>query len=50
MTPESKRPAQFIFGLALGIGSGWLIGKEYIRRQQKTLEAKKPNVPWKKAK
>ena len=46
MTPENKGRALFLFGLTLGIGSGWVISREHVRRQRRTLEAKKQNVTW----
>ena len=50
MSPENKGRAKFVVGLAIGIGAGFELGKVYVRSQERKRQAKKPNVPWKKAK
>jgi len=48
MTPENKGRALLVFCVAVGIGTGWVVGREHVRREQRTQEAKRPNVLWKK--
>ena len=46
MTPENKGRALLVLCVAVGIGTGWVVGREHVRREQRTLAAKKQNVPW----